>query len=69
MTFNGYATIINDFAAKKMTVAENSGGNLVISGNDPENNIYLIPIGTNLSSKANPFRRKIDLSGTKNLHD
>ncbi|HEV2330560.1 MAG TPA: hypothetical protein VGY56_17405 [Verrucomicrobiae bacterium] len=65
MTFSGYATIVADFAAKKMTVAENSAGNLVISGNDPENDIYLIPIGTNLFKQGEAIPTKIDLSGTK----
>jgi len=48
VTFNGYATIVADFAAKKLAVTEDGNGNLVISNADPENTVQLFPISTNL---------------------
>lgn len=48
VTFNGYATIVNDLAAKLLSVVENSSGNLVVTNVDPNNNVYLCPISTNL---------------------
>lgn len=46
--FNGYATIVADFAAKLLSVTEDVDGNLVIDSDDPDNDVDLIPIGTNL---------------------
>jgi hypothetical protein len=46
--FRGYATIVQDFAAKLLKVAEDNDGNLVISNVDPDNYVVLIPISTNL---------------------
>ncbi len=48
LRFNGYATIVADFAAKNITVAPNGSGNYVLTGNDPDNYLYLVPISTNL---------------------
>jgi hypothetical protein len=46
--FNGYTTIVADFAAKLLTVAPNSAGDLVITNADTNNDVLLIPIGTNM---------------------
>lgn len=46
--FRGYATIVQDFAAKLLTVTENSNGNLEITNADPDNHVDLIGVGTNL---------------------
>jgi hypothetical protein len=46
--FRGYATIVQDFAAKLLTVTEAGDGNLQIVNADPDNHVDLIGIGTNL---------------------
>jgi len=48
VTFNGYATIVQDFALKKLQVSENADGNLMIRNVDPDNDVWLVPISTNL---------------------
>lgn len=48
VTFNGYATIVEDFAAKQLQVAENASHNYEITSTDPDNHVYLVPISTNL---------------------
>ncbi len=48
VTFNGYATIVADFAEKKLQVQENAAGNLVVTNIDPDNNVFLCPVSTNL---------------------
>ena len=48
VTFNGYATIVADFAKHKLAVTENAAGNLVVTNIDRDNDVFLIPVGTNL---------------------
>ena len=48
VTFNGYATIVSDFAAKSLTVTTNGSGDLQIANGDTNNNVTLYPISTNL---------------------
>ena len=48
VTFNGYATIVEDFAAKQLRVAENASHNYEITSTDPDHNVYLVPLSTNL---------------------
>lgn len=48
MEFRGYATIVEDFAAKLMTVTRAADGNLQIANADPDNHVDLVGIGTNL---------------------
>lgn len=48
VTFNGYGTIVADFAAHQLTVAENGNGDLTISNADAANHVDLIPVGTNM---------------------
>ena len=64
VTFNGYATIAADFAAKQLAVAENSVGDLVISNTDPYNDVYLFPISTNLFKSGETLPTYVDLTGT-----
>lgn len=46
--FKGFATIVDDFAAKQLTVSENSAGNLTIANADSANDVELITWTTNL---------------------
>lgn len=48
VTFRGYGTIISDFGAHKLKVVENANGQLVITNDDPDNDVDLVPVGTNL---------------------
>jgi hypothetical protein len=61
MTFNGYATIVADFAAKLMSVTTDGSGNYVISGNDPDNWIQLVPVGTNLFKSGETLPSVVNL--------
>lgn len=49
--FKGYATIVADFAAKLITVAENGSGVYTLTNADPDNDVDLIGVGTNLLKK------------------
>jgi hypothetical protein len=46
--FRGYATIVEDFAAKLLTVTRAGDGNLQIVNADPDNEVDLVGLGTNL---------------------
>lgn len=48
VNFNGYSTIVADFAAKGLVVRERSDGNLEITSTDANWEIDLVPVGTNL---------------------
>ena len=45
--FNGYETIVSDFAAYQIQVTTDGQGNLRLRNIDPANNVDLVPYGTN----------------------
>ena len=62
--FNGYATIMADFAAHGLSVSPNGTGNLQIENSDQENSdVYLVPTGTNLFKSGENVSAFVDLSG------
>lgn len=64
VAFNGYATIVADFAAHQLSVAENGSGDYVISSTDSANTVYLIPISTNLFKRGEDDAKIIQLDST-----
>lgn len=46
--FRGAATLVADFAAVQIQVQEDGNGNLTFLNIDPDNFVYLVPVGTNL---------------------
>ena len=67
VTFNGYRSIVADFAVKQLAVVENSEGNLVITGNDPFNDLFLFSLSTNLLKTGEVIPPMVDLSGTNSF--
>ncbi|MDE2102942.1 MAG: hypothetical protein KGL39_37205 [Patescibacteria group bacterium] len=67
VTFNGHGSIVSDFAAKQLAVAENSDGNLVITGADPANDVFLFSLSTNLLKTGEVVPAIVDLSGTNSF--
>jgi hypothetical protein len=62
LRFNGYGSIVPDFAAKLITVTQNGSGRLVISANDPDYYLSLVPISTNLFKQGEVQAATIHLS-------
>ncbi len=65
--FNGYATIVADFAAHSLQVVEDGNGDYIITSVDAANNVYLVPISTNLFKKNWSREMVIDLSGSNSF--
>lgn len=63
--FNGYATIVSDFAAHQLQVAPDINNNLVITSTDPDNHVFLVPYGTNLFKQGEQRSTIIDLDAVQ----
>jgi hypothetical protein len=62
--FNGYATIVADFAAHLLTVTPNSDGDYVITNGDPNNFVQLAPVTTNLLKRGQDLPAAVALNAT-----
>lgn len=62
--FNGYATIVGDFATYQLGVTTNGSGDLVISSTDPDNDVILVPYGTNLFKRGDTRPTAVSLVGS-----
>lgn len=60
--FSGYSTIVSDFAAKGITITENSNGNLEIEEPDLINPTFLITESTNLLKQGEYIPKVVTLS-------
>ncbi len=63
VTFNGYASIVADFALHLLSVAADGSGNYVITNTDSANNVYLLPISTNLLKTGDVVPTIVSLVG------
>ncbi len=62
VTFNGYATIVSDFAAKLLTVTTNGSGDLQIANGDSTHSVILYPVSTNLLKTGEVCPASVSLS-------
>lgn len=68
--FNGYATIVADFAAKQLDVTANGSGDLVVTSTDSANWVQLVPIGTNLFKQGETIPTVVNLrSGGRTIEN
>jgi hypothetical protein len=59
--FNGYASIVADFAAYNLAVTTNGSGNLVIKNSDAANNVFIVPYATNMWKTGNTHPTAVSL--------
>lgn len=61
LAFNGYSTIVADFAAQMIAVSIDGNGVYALSSTEPDSTIYLLTVSTNLLKRGENIPDAVDL--------